>query len=86
MDNHTADDIYIWVTQVPDEVLLSSKNVVIVDYFLGLIRIGRMKASYRGVYLSSFVPTHLKVTSWIKKLILTQQNSDMMALVWQLKK
>jgi hypothetical protein len=71
VDPSTEDnEIYMWVTAAPDEILPVDKAQCTRAYsVLGVQRIGRRKNGLPGCYLHAIVQTDVQVSYWTQKLL-----------------
>ena len=64
------DEIYLWVTSAPDEVIPPNpKKYVRSDSLLGINRMGRRKDGKPGCYLHCIVQTDVKTPRWTHRLL-----------------
>ena len=64
------EDIYIWVTSVPNELYPASNEYVRSDTLQGIVKIGKRKFPERGCYMHVVLQSDVKVNSWMVKLAL----------------
>ena len=63
------DDIYLWVTSAPDELVPITSSYVRSDSLLGIQRMGRRKDGKPGCYLHCIVQTDVKTSAWTVKML-----------------
>ena len=68
--NENDEDIYIWVTSIPDELYPESKEYVRSTTLQGIVKIGKRKFPDKGCYMHVVLQSDIKVNSWMIKLAL----------------
>ena len=68
--NDYDEDIYIWVSSVPNELYSESKEFVRSDTLLGIVKIGKRQAPEQGCYMHVVLQSDIKVNSWMIKIAL----------------
>jgi hypothetical protein len=68
--NENEEEIYIWVTSVPNELYPESNDYVRSDTLQGIVKIGKRKFPEKGCYMHVVLQSDIKVNSWMIKVAL----------------
>ena len=68
--NENEEEIYIWVTSVPNELYPESNDYVRSDTLQGIVKIGKRKFPEKGCYMHVVVQSDIKVNGWMIKVAL----------------